>query len=137
MNFMGSTQEQIPPKTEMIDTSSRQRPHATQNPSSKEEETLGLDSDEEVKGTEVNGLNQTVKDKRRKDTIQQSSAGRFTIAGTVSLPQNNFCDSSEVLLTLNIEIDGRFLIDKGIQEALGGILFPCLGKRRRGRPAIG
>jgi hypothetical protein len=57
MNFMGSTQQQIPPETEMIDTSSRKCPHATQNPSSKDEETLGLDSDEEVKGTEVNGLN--------------------------------------------------------------------------------
>ena len=54
---MGSTKQQIPPKTEMIDTSSRKCPDATQNPSSKEEETLGLESDEEVKGTEVNGLN--------------------------------------------------------------------------------
>ena len=57
MNFIGSTKQQIPPETEMIDTSSRKWPHATQNTSSKEEETLGLESDEEVKGTEVNGLN--------------------------------------------------------------------------------
>jgi hypothetical protein len=41
----------------MIDTSSRKRPHATQDLSSKEEKTLELDSDEEVKGTEKNGLN--------------------------------------------------------------------------------
>ena len=54
---MSSTQQQIPPKTEMIDTSSRKRSHATHNPSSKEDETLELDTDEEVKGTEVNGNN--------------------------------------------------------------------------------
>jgi hypothetical protein len=57
MNFMSSTQQQIPPETEMIDTSSRKRSHASQNPSSKEDETLELDSDDEVKGTEVNSLN--------------------------------------------------------------------------------
>jgi len=57
MNFMSSTQQQIPPKTEMIDTSSRKRSHATHNPSSKEDETLELGTDEEVKGTEVNGNN--------------------------------------------------------------------------------
>jgi len=57
MNFMGSTEQQILSENEMIDTSSRKWHHATQNPSSKEEETLELDSDEEVKGTEVNGLN--------------------------------------------------------------------------------
>ena len=57
MNFIGSTKQQIPPETEMIDTSSRKWPPANHKPSSKEEETLELDSDEEVKGTEVNGLN--------------------------------------------------------------------------------
>jgi hypothetical protein len=57
MNFMGTTQQQNPRETEMIDTSSRKWPPANHKSSSKEEETLELDSDEEVKGTEVNGLN--------------------------------------------------------------------------------
>jgi hypothetical protein len=60
MNFMSSTQQQIPHDTEMIDTSSRKREvkrHGKKNTSSKKEECMELDSDEEVKGTEVNGLN--------------------------------------------------------------------------------
>ena len=57
---MRSTQQQIPPDTEMIDTSSRKREvkrHWEKNTSSKKEECMELISDEEVKGTEIDGLN--------------------------------------------------------------------------------
>ena len=148
---MSSTQQQIPPETEMIDTSSRKREvkrHGKKNTSSKKEECLEFDSDEEVKGTEIDGLNQTVKDKRRKeqqrkDLIQQAATGRFTIVGTVPLPQKNSCaiPNPNLIPALNISIVGRFLIIKAMgwaeDQALAVIRLRRIGKRRRGRPAIG
>ena len=136
-------------KEKKMTTSSRKREikQHRKDLSSKQDAKLQLDSDEEVKGTEVNGLNQTIKDKQRKeqqrkkqqrkkqlhkkkqrkDLIQQPTTGRFTIAGTVPHPQSNAPLGPQQILTPAISIVGRFLIVPAMDNALAVIQLRRLG----------